>query len=91
MGLPRLRGERLERGRGVDHHGSPPIARTRPPPPCPPAWTWKWLADCYRTDLPGLLDAGRVSSATLDTAVRRILRVKILKGLLDHPYTAPPI
>ena len=47
------------------------------------------VSDCYRTDLPGLLDAGRVSSATLDTAVRRILRVKILKGLLDHPYTAP--
>jgi beta-glucosidase len=47
------------------------------------------VSDTYRTDLPALLDAGAVSSATLDTAVRRILRVKILKGLLDRPYTAP--
>jgi beta-glucosidase len=47
------------------------------------------VSDCYRTDLPALLDAGSVSSATFDTAVRRILRIKILKGLLDHPYTAP--
>ncbi len=47
------------------------------------------VSDSYRTELPGLLAAGRVSPATLDTAVRRVLRVKIRKGLLDHPYTAP--
>jgi beta-glucosidase len=47
------------------------------------------VSDTYRTELPALLDSGAVSPATLDTAVRRILRVKILKGLLDHPYTAP--
>ena len=47
------------------------------------------VSDTYRTELPALLDAGGVSPATLDTAVRRILRIKVLKGLLDHPYTAP--
>ena len=47
------------------------------------------VSDCYRTDLPALLDAGSVSDATLDTAVRRILRVKILKGLLRPPLRRP--
>jgi beta-glucosidase len=47
------------------------------------------VSDCYRTELPALLDGGSIPPATLDTAVRRILRVKILKGLFDHPYTAP--
>jgi beta-glucosidase len=47
------------------------------------------VSDCYRTDLPGLIDAGKVSASAVDTAVRRILRIKILKGLLDRPYAAP--
>ena len=47
------------------------------------------VSDCYRTSLPGLLDAGNVTAAAVDQAVRRILRVKIEKGLLDRPYTAP--
>ena len=47
------------------------------------------VSDCYRTDLPALLEAGKVSAATLDEAVRRILRIKIVKGLLDRPYATP--
>ena len=47
------------------------------------------VSDCYRTGLPALLDAGSISPAMLDTAVRRVLRVKVLKGLLDRPYAAP--
>jgi beta-glucosidase len=47
------------------------------------------VSDCYRTSLPTLLKAQKVSVATLDQAVRRILRIKIAKGLLDRPYTAP--
>ena len=47
------------------------------------------VSDCYRTSLPGLLDAGKVAAAKVDEAVRHILRVKIVKGLLDRPYTAP--
>lgn len=47
------------------------------------------VSDTYRTELPALLDSGAVSQATLDSAVRRILRIKILKCLFNHPYTAP--
>jgi beta-glucosidase len=47
------------------------------------------VSDCYRTELPGLIDAGKIPASALDTAVRRILRIKILKGLLDKPYSAP--
>ncbi len=47
------------------------------------------VSTTYRTELPALLASGRVPEAALDTAVRRILRVKILKGLLDRPYTGP--
>jgi beta-glucosidase len=45
------------------------------------------ISDCYRTTLPALLDAGKVPAAALDAAVRRVLRVKITKALLDRPYT----
>jgi len=48
------------------------------------------VSDTYRTDLPALLDAGAVSSATLDTAVRRILRVKILKACWTAPTPPRP-
>src|ERR1041385_2635832 len=34
-----------------------------------------------------LLKEGKVSSATIDEAVRRILRIKFRLGLFDHPYT----
>ena len=47
------------------------------------------ISDCYRTNLPALLDAGKVPAASVDDAVRRILRIKILKGLLERPYAAP--
>ncbi len=47
------------------------------------------VSDCYRTSLPPLLEAGKVSAATFDEAVRHILRIKIVKGLLDRPYTTP--
>jgi beta-glucosidase len=47
------------------------------------------VSDCYRTSLPALLEAGKISAVTLDEAVRRILRIKIAKGLLDRPYATP--
>jgi beta-glucosidase len=47
------------------------------------------ISDCYRTTLPALLDAGKVPTAALDAAVRRVLRVKITKGLFDRPYPEP--
>jgi beta-glucosidase len=36
---------------------------------------------------PELLKEGKVSQATIDEAVRRILRIKFRLGLFDHPYT----
>jgi beta-glucosidase len=40
----------------------------------------------YDTELPALIKSGRVSMATVDEAVRRVLRVKFALGLFDHPY-----
>jgi beta-glucosidase len=40
----------------------------------------------YET-LPQQLQDGKVTLATIDESVRRILRVKFVKGLFDHPYT----
>ena len=45
------------------------------------------VSDLYRTTLPAQVTAGKVPVAVVDEAVRRILRVKIAKGLLDRPYT----
>jgi beta-glucosidase len=40
----------------------------------------------YDKHLPALVKAGRVSMATVDTAVRRVLQVKQALGLFDNPY-----
>ncbi|HWD91946.1 MAG TPA: glycoside hydrolase family 3 N-terminal domain-containing protein [Verrucomicrobiae bacterium] len=37
--------------------------------------------------LPTQIQEGKISQATVDEAVRRILRVKFIKGLFDRPYT----
>ena len=41
-------------------------------------------SDDYQNDLPGLLSSGAVSQATLDEAVRRVLRTKAIAGVLDY-------
>ena len=40
----------------------------------------------YREYIPTLINEGRVAMDTLDTAVRRVLRVKAKMGLFDDPY-----
>ncbi|RUN76386.1 beta-glucosidase [Sphingomonas sp. TF3] len=40
----------------------------------------------YNKHLPALVRAGRISMATVDTAVRRVLSVKQALGLFDNPY-----
>jgi len=40
----------------------------------------------YNQNGPQLLRTGQVSQATIDEAVRRILRIKFRLGLFDHPY-----
>jgi beta-glucosidase len=41
----------------------------------------------FNEQAPGLLREGKVSPATVDEAVRRILRIKFRMGLFAHPYT----
>ena len=43
-------------------------------------------SDLYRTKLAALVKSEQVPQATLDEAVRRVLRVKFALGLFDHPY-----
>ncbi len=45
----------------------------------------------YKNALPGLVERGLVSTAAIDEAVRRILRIKILLGLFENPYTDPDL
>jgi beta-glucosidase len=44
----------------------------------------------YSKYLPGLVDARRVSLATVDEAVRRVLRVKFELGLFERPLISAP-
>src|SRR5436305_13173434 len=45
------------------------------------------MSHLYDTQLPALVASGRVSVATVDEAVRRVLRVKFALGLFEHPFT----
>ena len=47
------------------------------------------MSHLYDKELPGLIRTGRVSEATLDEAVRRVLRVKFALGLFERPYARP--
>lgn len=44
------------------------------------------MSHFYDTELPSLLASHRVSMATVNEAVRRVLRVKFALGLFEHPY-----
>jgi beta-glucosidase len=45
----------------------------------------------YIENLPRLIREGKFSEAILDTAVRRILRIKFRLGLFDRPYVDPKL
>ena len=42
--------------------------------------------DCYEEPLKAEVEAGRISQAEIDIAVRRVLRLKFQLGLFEHPY-----
>ena len=42
--------------------------------------------DCYGAPLQAEIEAGRVTMEIIDTAVRRVLRLKFQLGLFEHPY-----
>ena len=44
------------------------------------------MSDAYRRGLPLALERGRVTMAQVDTAVRRVLRLKERLGLFDDPF-----
>lgn len=44
----------------------------------------------YAADLPSLVSSGAVSQSVLDEAVRRVLRTKILSGMLDYQPPGNP-
>lgn len=44
------------------------------------------VSNAYLTSLKQLIENGRVSQATIDNAVRHILRIKFRLGLFDNPY-----
>jgi beta-glucosidase len=48
------------------------------------------MSHLYDTELTQLVASGRVSIATIDEAVRRVLRLKFALGLFEHPFTAGP-
>jgi len=48
------------------------------------------MSHLYDTQLPALVTSGRVSVATLDEAVLRVLRLKFALGLFEHPFTTGP-
>jgi beta-glucosidase len=49
------------------------------------------VSRAYYDNLPSLVKKGIVSQNVLDTAVRRILRVKFRLGLFDRPYVDPKL
>lgn len=48
------------------------------------------MSHFYDAELPVLVKLGRVKMATVDEAVRRVLRVKFALGLFDNPYPTRP-
>jgi beta-glucosidase len=49
------------------------------------------VSGCYKESLLQLVQTGKVPVKTVDEAVRRILRIKFLLGLFDHPYADPQL
>jgi beta-glucosidase len=47
-------------------------------------------SDNYKNDLPGLVGTGRVPETVIDEAVRRVLRTKIVAGMMDSPPPGNP-
>jgi beta-glucosidase len=48
------------------------------------------MSHLYDAELPALIKSGRVSMASIDESVRRILRVKFALGLFENPYPTQP-
>ena len=49
------------------------------------------MSRTYLENLPRLIQEGKFAETNLDTAVRRILRIKYRLGLFEHPYVDPKL
>jgi beta-glucosidase len=48
------------------------------------------VTESYRYDIPELVQEGAIPEEVVDEAVRRILRIKFMLGLFDHPFRTTP-
>ena len=48
------------------------------------------MSHLYDAELPALVKSGRVSMASINESVRRVLRVKFALGLFENPYPTQP-
>ncbi|MET4675721.1 MULTISPECIES: glycoside hydrolase family 3 N-terminal domain-containing protein [unclassified Luteibacter] len=70
----------------LTHHGIAPDAATATRKALQAGVEMDMMSHYYDTQIPALLDQGTLSMATVDEAVRRVLRVKFALGLFEHPY-----
>ncbi|MET0505545.1 MAG: glycoside hydrolase family 3 N-terminal domain-containing protein, partial [Luteibacter sp.] len=70
----------------LTHHGIAPDAATATRKALEAGVEMDMMSHYYDTQIPVLLEQGRLSMATVDEAVRRVLRVKFALGVFDHPY-----
>ncbi|WP_081916721.1 glycoside hydrolase family 3 N-terminal domain-containing protein [Luteibacter sp. 9135] len=70
----------------LTHHGIAPDAATATRKALQAGVEMDMMSHYYDTQIPALLAQGKLSMATVDEAVRRVLRVKFALGLFEHPY-----
>ncbi|MFL6352338.1 MAG: glycoside hydrolase family 3 N-terminal domain-containing protein [Bryobacteraceae bacterium] len=71
----------------LEHHGVALDGRTAAAKALNAGVDIDMMSHLYDSQLPALVESGRVSIATIDEAVRRVLRVKFALGLFEHPFT----
>lgn len=70
----------------LTHHGIAPDAATATRKALDAGVDVDMMSHYYDTQIPALLEQGKLSMATVDEAVRRVLRVKFALGVFEHPY-----
>jgi len=70
----------------LTHHGIAPDAAAATRKALEAGVDVDMMSHYYDTQIPALLQQGKLSMATVDEAVRRVLRVKFALGVFEHPY-----
>lgn len=74
----------------LEHHGIARDAATAAAKALNAGVDVDMMSHFYDAQLAALVASGRVSIATIDEAVHRVLRVKFALGLFEHPFTTGP-